>query len=138
MGGRAWGGKGWNVDGWRLGGVAVGLVWFGLIRDRSPRHRNDLLSGRFALASSCAVATYWSMPPLTAGGLLLCTPPGPAADGGLHGSFGRWGLHGVSTRAGGSSLSADALYSCTVTYGVRGCGLAGVRSTEPYRLYSSS
>ena len=67
----------------------INLVWFGLIRDRGPRHRNDLLSGRFALASSCAVATYWSMPPLTTGGLLLCTPPGPAADGGLHG---RWGL----------------------------------------------
>ena len=46
------------------------LVWFGFGFGTGPRHRNDLLSGRFALASSCAVATYWSMPPLTAGGLL--------------------------------------------------------------------
>ena len=43
---------------------------------------------RLALASSCAVATYWvcrrsSSPPV--GCCYLCTPPGPAADGGLHG-----------------------------------------------------
>ena len=50
---------------------AVSMVWFGLERDRSPP-RNGLLSGRFALAPSCAVerltlyvlVTYWNMPPL--------------------------------------------------------------------------
>ena len=41
-----------------------GLVWLLVWNGTGPRYRNGLLSGRFALAPSCAVATYWNMPPL--------------------------------------------------------------------------
>ena len=52
-----------------------GLVWFDTGPVPATVTSNDLQlhSGHFALASSCAVATYWSMPPLTAGPIFQST-----------------------------------------------------------------
>ena len=62
---------------WRRNLVMGVMVWFGLVwNGTGPRHRNGLLSGRFALAPSCAVATYWNMPPLKRRWVVVMYPAG--------------------------------------------------------------